>query len=162
VPARDDGRYTLRALTGDDAAAWDAARTLLDAIETDTPVDLARYHIDLATRGDSLEVLVAGAFDGDDLCGLVVYGLVAGTVGTGRCIFVGVAAGHRRAGLGRALVEAALADLSRRGARFAFVELPGSMEGAAALLEQAGFREETRVGEYFADGVDLRFLRRPL
>jgi ribosomal protein S18 acetylase RimI-like enzyme len=159
VPARDDGPFTIRALTLDDTAAWNAAWELLDAIAVETPVDLARYHVELCARGENDDTLAAGAFAHEQLCGLVIYALVAGAVGTGRCIFVGVAAEHRRHGVGRALIDAALADLARRGARFVFVELPGSMLAAGALLERLGFSEETRVGGYFADGVDLRFLR---
>ena len=101
---------------------------------------------------------------GPELAGLILYGVVAGTRATGRIDLVAVTASARLRGVGRALIEAALHDLQRGGATSAVVEFPNdpSLKAGRALLEQAGFAEESRIAGYFRDSVELAFLRRSI
>jgi ribosomal protein S18 acetylase RimI-like enzyme len=72
-----------------------------------------------------------------------------------------VAADSRRHGIARMLIDAFVADLARRGARCVLVEFPDAEELAVGrtLLQHCGFAEESRVPDYFRDGIGLCFLR---
>jgi len=75
-----------------------------------------------------------------------------------------VAPDAQRHGIARTLVEAFVANLSERGARFVLVEFPDAAELAVGrtLLAHAKFHEESRVPDYFRDGIALVFLRRDI
>ncbi|MEP7345232.1 MAG: GNAT family N-acetyltransferase [Gemmatimonadaceae bacterium] len=96
--------------------------------------------------------------------GMVLFGIVPGTLGAGRVRGVAVAPLARRRGVGRALLTAAVQALEERGARFALVELPDepAMRFLAALLEACGFAEESRAADLVRDGVAMRYMRRDL
>lgn len=59
---------------------------------------------------------------------------------TGRIGLIAVAAGHRQRGLGRALVQGALAHFSRAGCRQAWVATQASNVPAQRLYQSLGFR----------------------
>jgi len=96
--------------------------------------------------------------------GVAVFGLVAGAEGAAKMHGMAVAPEAQRHGIARALIEAFVEDLRRRGARFVLVEFPDAAElaGGRTLLQQAKFVEESRVKDYFRDGIALVFLRRNL
>jgi ribosomal protein S18 acetylase RimI-like enzyme len=96
--------------------------------------------------------------------GVAVFGLVAGAEGAGKMHGMAVAPEAQRHGIARMLIEAFTEDLSRRGARFVLVEFPDAPElsGGRTLLQQAKFAEESRVRDYFRDGIALVFLRRDI
>lgn len=68
----------------------------------------------------------------------------------------------RHRGLGRALLDAALHEASRRGARTMFLEVSSGNHAARALYSAAGFAEVGRRGRYYADGTDALVLRASL
>jgi ribosomal protein S18 acetylase RimI-like enzyme len=119
-----------------------------------------------AAAAGRIEPEAAGlvAISGDRLAGVAVYGEVAGAVGAGKMHGMAVAADSQRLGVARSLIDAFVADLARRGARFVIVEFPDAPELAAgrSLLLQCKFAEESRVNDFFLDGVALSFLRRDL
>jgi ribosomal protein S18 acetylase RimI-like enzyme len=90
--------------------------------------------------------------------------MVAGADGAGKMHAMAVAPDAQRHGIARALIEAFVAELAERGARFVLVEFPDATELAAGrtLLAHAKFREESRVPDYFRDGIALVFLRRDI
>jgi ribosomal protein S18 acetylase RimI-like enzyme len=94
--------------------------------------------------------------------GVAVFGLVAGAEGAGKMHGMAVAPEAQRQGVARALIEAFVEQLARRGARFVLVEFPDAAElaGGRTLLQHAKFAEESRVKDYFRDGIALVFLRR--
>lgn len=104
------------------------------------------------------------AMAGDRLAGVAVYGEVAGAVGAGKMHGMAVAPDSQRLGIARSLIDGFVSELARRGARFVLVEFPDAPELAAGrtLLLQSRFTEESRVGDFFLDGVALSFLRRNL
>ena len=104
------------------------------------------------------------AMAGDTLAGVAIYGGIAGSEGAGRLQLIVTELRSRRAGIAMRLVEASLDALRRGGSRVAFVELPddSTLHGASALLHRCGFHIESRVGDFFRDGVDLIVLRREL
>lgn len=67
---------------------------------------------------------------------------------------VAVAAAHRRTGLGRALVEQALAWASQSGLRAALLELRASNQPAHALYSACGFVVVGRRARYYPGGED--------
>ena len=146
-------------------AEAEAVRALVDA-------EIARSRYQSAPRG-ALEAVIAGADPdarahialGEDLLvGVIIYGVIAGSEGAGRLQLVVTAPAARRTGVATALVDQALRDLQRDGARFAIVELPDdpALHAGRALLQGCGFSVEARVPDFFRDGVDLLILRREL
>ena len=98
------------------------------------------------------------------MVGVAVFGCVAGAEGAAKMHGMAVAPDAQRHGVARALIEAFVAELQRRGARFVLVEFPDAPElaGGRTLLQHARFVEESRVKDYFRDGIALVFLRRDL
>jgi ribosomal protein S18 acetylase RimI-like enzyme len=121
--------------------------------------------LDGAAAGrDNPEAAGLVAMAGDRLVGVAVYGEVAGAIGAGKMHGMAVAPDSQRLGIARTLIEAFAADLARRGSRFVLVEFPDAPELAAGrtLLLQCKFVEESRLPDFFVDGVALSFLRRNL
>jgi len=90
-----------------------------------------------------------------EIVGLGVYGMVAGTIGTGMLYSVLVAPRSRRAGIGMRILFHLAADLANSGARTIVAEIPGDpyVVRYRALLIAYGFVEETRIEDYYRDGV---------
>ncbi len=90
-----------------------------------------------------------------ELVGFAVFGMVAGTVGTGMLYSLLVAPRSRRAGIGERLLFQISAELASSGARMIVAELPGdpSVMRFRALLLSHGFVEESRIDDYYRDGV---------
>jgi ribosomal protein S18 acetylase RimI-like enzyme len=101
------------------------------------------------------------ASEADHIVGVAVYGELAGTRGAAKMHAMAVAPDARRHGMARLLIDTFVADLGQRGARFVLVEFPDAEEMVVgrSLLEHCRFREESRVPDYFRDGIALCFLR---
>lgn len=119
-----------------------------------------------AALGGSVEELCTVSRDreGGALTGFVLFGFVAGAEGAGRIRAVAVAPLARRRGVGRVLVESAVAALHDQGARFVLAELPDTDEArfVSVLLSACHFEEEARAANLVADGVDMRYVVRRL
>jgi ribosomal protein S18 acetylase RimI-like enzyme len=105
------------------------------------------------------------SMSGEDIDGVIVFGIFGGTSGAGRLHFVVVERRARRAGVARALVGAALDALRAEGARFVLAELPDdsrALPDARAFLLALGFVQESRVDDFYREGIALSFLRREL
>ena len=62
-------------------------------------------------------------------------------------------------------MSAAIASLEDRDARFMLAELPDDpreLGGSRDFLEALGFHEESRVDDFYRDGIALAFMRREL
>lgn len=90
-----------------------------------------------------------------EIVGFGVYGMIAGTVGTGAIHGVLVAARSRRAGIGLRILLHIAQDLADGGARMIVAEMPGeaTVMKYRALLIAYGFMEETRIDDYYGDGI---------
>lgn len=115
-----------------------------------------------ALAGESPGARGLVAVSDGELKGVVVFGMVAGAIGTGRLHLVAVSAAARLRGVGSALIAAALERLRAEAVRVVFVEMPDdpAVAPARALLLREGFIEEARVADFFRDGVSLVLLRR--
>lgn len=144
----------------------------LDAVSRLIRLDLQSSNYPYAARS-ALEALVGGADPdtsgliaerGGDVAGVIVHGLIAGSVGAARLQWVVTDPSARHTGVARQLVVASLDALRQRGARVTFVELPGdpSLDPVKRLLTACGFAIETRVRDFYRDGVDLAVYRRDL
>ena len=121
--------------------------------------------LELATRSPNDESRALASVRHGAIDGVVVFGTFAGADRAGRLHLVVVDEGSRREGVGRALVEAAVARLRGEGARFLLAELPDdalALPHAGVFLASLDFREESRVENFFRDGISLAFLRREL
>lgn len=126
--------------------------------------EIVRPSLEAALGGAAREARGLAAHAGGALVGVVVFGDIAGSLGTARLHLVAVASHAQRGGVGRTLVFAAGAELARAGGRLLMVEMPDDPALASALtfLLRAGFEEEARIPDFYRDGVALVFLRRPL
>jgi ribosomal protein S18 acetylase RimI-like enzyme len=122
-----------------------------------TNTEAVAYFLRLALDGRSDESRVIVAEDDRNIIGFVLYGEVAGALGTGRVHFINVTITSRHNSIGRRLCEAATTDLTSRGARLVLVELPDDASSipGRGLLARCGFVETARVADYYRDGVDL-------
>jgi ribosomal-protein-alanine N-acetyltransferase len=75
---------------------------------------------------------------------------------------IAVRPGARGQGVGRALVNALLAEAAKRGALELFLEVAEPNAAARALYAGAGAKEVGRRRRYYADGADALVLRLPL
>ena len=90
-----------------------------------------------------------------EIVGFGAYGLVAGALRTGTIYGVLVAPRSRRAGIGLRMMLHIAQDLTNAGARMIVAEVPGDPAAMKfrALLIAYGFFEETRIDDYYRDGV---------
>lgn len=118
--------------------------------------------LEAAATGTGMESRGLIAERDGEIVGLVLYGVVAGSAGAGKLHAVVVTASARLHGVGSHLCNASVAALAAHGARFVIAEVADDPRVAPgrALLAHTGFHEESRVPDYFADGVALAFLRR--
>jgi ribosomal-protein-alanine N-acetyltransferase len=105
-------------------------------------------------------VLGLGAFDGDVLVGAVLARAVAGE---SEILTIVVATDRRRGGVGRKLLESALAESVKVGAQSAFLEVVVDNVAAISLYRNAGFVEIGRRRGYYrrsGGAVDALLMRR--
>lgn len=88
-------------------------------------------------------------------CGFILARVAADE---GEILTLAVVEASRRSGLGRALLQAAMAEASRRGARQMFLEVAEDNAAACALYANQGYRLIARRRHYYrrADGVGAR------
>lgn len=118
-----------------------------------------------AVRAPGVDGRALASLMGESIEGVIVFGIFGGTSGAGRLHFVVVEREARRTGAARALVDTAIAQLVASGARFVLAETPddrGALPGADEFLRALEFSEESRVDDFFRDGVALSFMRREL
>jgi GNAT superfamily N-acetyltransferase len=119
--------------------------------------------VELAALNPSTEQCGLVAEVAGHLAAIAVYGEYAGAVGAGRLHLVAVDERHRRRGLGTLLIERIGTELESRSARFLLTELPDERPALAdyfAFLRASGFVEESRVPDFYRDGVGLVLMRR--
>ena len=151
----------LRPLTPADLPA---ARALLEAERARHPyAERPLEQLEsIASGGPDGEYRALVAADESGIAGVLLYGLVAGSVGAGMLFGAVVAPESRGRGIGRALADAGVAALVSSGARAVFAELPDdpALGDVRSLLARAGFSEEGRVSDLLRDGVALTIWRR--
>lgn len=91
--------------------------------------------------------------------GCVIARAVAGEA---EILTIAVSPAARRHGLGRQLLDAALAEAARRGASAVFLEVAADNAAARALYAGARFAEAGRRRNYYGSGQDALLLRRML
>ena len=101
-----------------------------------------------------------GVFGFVDPHGGMVLGRVAAD--EAEILTLAVAPPARRQGRGRALLEAAFAEMAARAAAKVFLEVSTANTGARALYAAVGFTEVGRRRRYYHDGADALLMRRDL
>ena len=146
------------------ASDLDAARALLgDAVPVASQLAPLLSVVESAAIAPSNEQRGIVAAAAGDLAAMAVFGEYAGAAGAGRLHLIAVRQRHRRRGVGSILIERVAAELDSRSARFILAELPDERPTLAdyfALLRASGFREESRIPDYYRDGVALVMMRR--
>lgn len=138
------------------------ARTLVEQAVAGTPYGEApRTALARAIERSSPEALALVAVEDAALLGIVLYGVVAGSV-AGKLHLVAVTAAARLRGVGARLLDAAADDLRARGALLFVAETPDDpvARPGQTLMERSGFVLEGRVADFHREGVDLLLLRR--
>jgi ribosomal-protein-alanine N-acetyltransferase len=92
----------------------------------------------------------AVAESGGQIAGFVISYRAPGNVG--HVVTLDVAEAHRRLGLGRALLEEAMARLARKNVKRYRLEVDAANAPAIAFYESFGFRESHRLPDYYGDG----------
>lgn len=114
-----------------------------------------------AIRGTAENTWACVAISEVDCVGVGVYGSVAGTVGTAavQAIVTGTDPGSGSVAL--AILGYILDLLKRHGTRLATAELPevSSLNHYRLLLQACGFVQESRIEDYYSDGVSLLHYR---
>lgn len=95
--------------------------------------------------------LVAEAGNAGGIAGYVVAMAV---LDEAEILNVAVSPKHRRAGLGGALLDAALSELNRRGAESVYLEVRVSNTAARSLYASRGFVELSRRKDYYRTPVE--------
>lgn len=151
-PAVDGDRDVMRAFVAQDLAT--------------TPYGVVvEYFLHLvASDGAANESRAIVAERAGTVVGFVLFGEVAGTIGTGRVHFVSVSSTARLDGVGTCLCEAAVADLRSNDGRLVVAEVPDepSFLPGRTLFDRCGFVEIGRVADYFRDNTDLVVLARTI
>ncbi|GAT66452.1 30S ribosomal protein S18 [Planomonospora sphaerica] len=75
---------------------------------------------------------------------------------------IAVAAGHRRAGIGGAMLAELLAEAVRRGARSVFLEVRADNPEAQAVYDRFGFERIGLRRGYYSDGTDAIMMKKDL
>ncbi|MFC3820173.1 ribosomal protein S18-alanine N-acetyltransferase [Planomonospora venezuelensis] len=75
---------------------------------------------------------------------------------------IAVTAGHRRAGIGAALLTELLAEAVRRGAREAFLEVRADNPSAHAMYDRFGFEDIGVRRRYYKGGIDAIIMKKDL
>jgi len=142
------------------------ALAIVERVLHDTPyLDGAVDALRSAVSSPGADGRAMASMSGEQIDGVAVFGIFGGTSGAGRLHFVVVEPGARRTGAARALTEIAIAQLAASDARFVLAELPDDVDalpGGRELLRALGFVEESRIDDYFRDGVALAFMRREI
>ena len=94
---------------------------------------------------------------GNDVVG---YAIAHAAADEGEILNLGVAAVHRRQGVGRRLVLATMEALAARGARTVYLEVRESNAAARGLYQQLGFGEVGRRSRYYRQPVEDAILLR--
>ena len=153
---RRAGNLIVRAATSGDAARV-VELTTVPAAAIDHVVSQYFVHRAFTLDGDDARCVVAER--DDTVIGCIVYGEVAGTIGTGRLLYVVVEPASRRQGVGTALCAAAMTALESLGVRRVIVELADDGRGPACrFFESNGFMLAGRVSGYYRDQADLLIL----
>ena len=160
MPAPRTAVVLRPAVEADRDAVWS-----LVAHMSHTPyAELLAYFLPRAFEANSHETRAIVAKGDGAVAGFVLFGEVAGAIGTGRVHFVAVNATVRRRAIGSSLCDAAVADFASQGVRLVVSEVPDDETSAAgrALLTCCGFVEVGRVPAYYRDAVDLLLLQREI
>lgn len=140
------------------------AMLVLERVLRDTPyLDGALDALRTAAESPGAGACALGSMIEDHLESVIVFGFFGGTNGAGRVQLTVIEPEVRRVRIGWQLVEDAVAQLSEQGARFVLAELPDdkrTLPGAKEFLESIAFREESRVENFYRDGVAQLFMRR--
>lgn len=88
-----------------------------------------------------------------DIAGFVLARLAADE---GEILTLAVARAHRRAGLGRELMDAVLRELHSERAAHLILEVDETNAAALALYRRLGFREVARRSDYYSHGDGAR------
>jgi GNAT superfamily N-acetyltransferase len=140
----------------------EAVRSLVWAALGVTPyVDRVAELLAAAEHGDPESRALVIERDGT-VAALALYGPVAGTTGTWHLSMVLLAPRVELRDVGRAIVDAVAAHVRHEGGRLLVAELPAdaALGRTLTLLRANGFRQESRVADFFRDGVALLFLCR--
>ena len=99
----------------------------------------------------------------DALDGVVLFGMVAGTVGAAEIHAMAIR-GAAPPTVGQTLIDEVLLAMKARRANLAVAEVPDdpALSASMSTLRENGFQEEARVPDYYRDGVALIIFRRAL
>jgi len=141
--------YQIRPVAAPDLPAIHA----IEEVAFSDPWSVKDFRECLATGVPFLVAVAAG----NDVVG---YAIAHAAADEGEILNLGVAAVHRRQGVGRRLVLATMEALAARGARTVYLEVRESNAAARGLYQQLGFGEVGRRSRYYRQPVEDAILLR--
>ena len=139
---------------------------LVERALTDTPyLDGALDALRSAVSAPGADGRALASMREEQLEGVIVFGFFGGANGAGRVQLAVTDDWARRTHVGTALMDEAITLLRADGARFVLAELPDdprALSGRARFSSRSSFRQESRVEDFYRDGVALSFMRREL
>jgi ribosomal protein S18 acetylase RimI-like enzyme len=118
--------------------------------------EIPRYFLRIAFPRPNPESEAIVAENAAGIVGFVLFGAVAGAVGTSRVHCAIVDDSVRRDGVDVVLVRAAVRQLQESGSRLVTAETPSSAGWLERTsLHSIGFHETARIPNYYRDGVHL-------
>jgi ribosomal protein S18 acetylase RimI-like enzyme len=137
---------------------------LMGALGVTPYIDRALEVLELAERGNDPEHRALVIARDGTVAGLALFGTLAGTVGGARLHTATLAPGVSVDDVGTRLLDAVSSAARGEGARYMLAEMPDdpAIGTVLALLRDYGFEEESRVPDFYRDGVALTFLKMPL
>jgi ribosomal-protein-alanine N-acetyltransferase len=133
---------------------------LLEVVEIEESSGLSRwgwgaYYAELQGSNRDL-MLVARVSQGDLQTNRSIAGYIVARLGADELHInnVAVREGHRRCGIGRALLRKVLAKGRQAGVQCAYLELRAGNSAALALYEECGFRVTAKRTRYYSDPVE--------
>lgn len=148
VAAGEENQFNVSRMTEHD---------LLEVVEIEESCGLSRwgweaYHAELAPARNSVMLVTRFHSGQDSSPGKKIVGFIASRLVSDELHInnVAVREGYRRLGIARELIETALDEAARMGARISFLEVRAGNEPAQALYRRCGFRVTGRRPGYYA------------
>lgn len=124
-------------------------------------VDDIPQMLEAACLGDGRELRAVCVREREQVVGVGLYCLIAGAVGTAAIHAILVAPQERGRGFGSTIARFIRDDLQAIGARLIIAELPDDdrVSEYRAILWGIGLKEESRIPDYYKDGISRLQMR---
>ncbi|HEY8166896.1 MAG TPA: GNAT family N-acetyltransferase [Gemmatimonadaceae bacterium] len=150
---------TIRRIQAEDLSG--AIRLVQSEAASNEWLDDIPEMLEAAVSGDGRELRAVCIREREQVIGVGLFGSIAGTIGTAAIHAILVAPQERGRGFGSQIARFIRDDLQAIGARLIIAELPDDhrVSEYRAILWGIGLKEESRIPDYYSDGISLLQMR---